>query len=136
MNPFSHNDRQQFIGEEFFGKHMTVVVDTNTALQALETIVDQGEGSIGVPDSHYSIFVELFQRRMEWECIDYIDKPETAKYGNNKVAYHVCYSNSLCCSLYALADTVTDHSSFRSGSMHPSAIFSRLSTAAGRRGRR
>ena len=86
---------------------MTVVVDTNTALQALETIVDQGEGSIGVPDSHYSIFVELFQRRMEWECIDYIDKPETAKYGNNKVAYHVCYSNSLCCSLYALADTVT-----------------------------
>ena len=102
MNPFSHNDRQQFIGEEFFGKHMTVVVDTNTALQALETIVDQGEGSIGVPDSHYSIFVELYQRRKEWVCIDYVDKPHTANYKKNEVAYRVRHLPSSSCELKAL----------------------------------
>ena len=102
-NLFSHNGDQQFIGEEFFGKSMTVVVDTKTALKALETIVDQGEGSIGVPDSHYSIFVELHQRRMEWECIDYIDEPRTAKYGENQLAYRVCH---LPC-FSSLADTVT-----------------------------
>ncbi|KAI1793394.1 ferritin-like-domain-containing protein [Ganoderma leucocontextum] len=87
---FSSNNDKQFTGEEFFDERMTVVVDTKTALQALETIVDQGEGSIGVPDSHYSIFVELYQRRKEWVCIDYVDKPHTADYaGKSEVAYRM-----------------------------------------------
>ncbi|KAM5533430.1 hypothetical protein V8D89_012868 [Ganoderma adspersum] len=89
-NLFSSNKDQQFTGAEFFDEKMTVVVDTKTALQALETIVDQGEGSIGVPDSHYSIFVELYQRRKEWVCIDYVDEPHTASYKDkNEVAYHL-----------------------------------------------
>ena len=81
---------------------MTVVVDTKTALQALETIVDQGEGSVGVPDSHYSIFVELYQRRKEWVCIDYVDKPHTANYKKNEVAYRVRHLPSSSCELKAL----------------------------------
>ena len=91
---FSSNKDKQFTGAEFFDEKMTVVVDTKTALQALETIVDQGEGSVGVPDSHYSIFVELYQRRKEWVCIDYVDKPHTANYKKNDVAYRVRYSPS------------------------------------------
>ena len=92
---FSSNHGKQFRGEEFFGEKMTVVVDTKTALQALETIVDQGEGSIGVPDSHYSIFVELYQRRKEWTCIDYVDQPHTADYkGKNEIAYRVRHKPS------------------------------------------
>ncbi|TBU46322.1 ferritin-like-domain-containing protein [Dichomitus squalens] len=87
---FSSNHDKQFRGEEFFGEKMTVVVDTKTALQALETIVDQGEGSIGVPDSHYSIFVQLYQRRKEWTCIDYVNEPHTADYkGKSEVAYRL-----------------------------------------------
>lgn len=101
---FSHNRAQQFTGAEFFDEKMTVIVDTKTALQALETIVDQGEGGIGVPDSHYSIFVELYQRRKEWVCINYIDEPHTAKYKHYELAYRVC--QSLCYSFVPAADTV------------------------------
>lgn len=79
----------QFTGDEFFDSKMTVVTDEATALHALATIVDQGEGSIGVPESHYSIFVELYQRRKEWVVADYIDDPRTAKYTANPLAYRV-----------------------------------------------
>ena len=97
---FSSNTEQQFTGAEFFDDRMTVVVDTKTALEALETIVDQGEGSVGVPDSHYSIFVELYQRRKEWVCIDYVDKPHTADYKNHELAYRVrCSPVASRCSL-------------------------------------
>nr|VWO96715.1 Uncharacterized protein [Ganoderma boninense] len=86
---FSSNKEQQFTGAEFFDERMTVVVDIQTALKALETIVDQGEGSIGVPDSHYTIFVELYHRRKEWVCIDYVDKPHTSDYKSRELAYRL-----------------------------------------------
>ena len=86
---FNQNVDKQFRGEDFFDSKMTVITNKKTALEALETIVDQGEGSIGVPNSHYSIFVELYQVRKEWTIINYIEEPRTEKYVNNKVAYHV-----------------------------------------------
>lgn len=85
----------QFTGDEFFDDKMTVVTNEATALHALATIVDQGEGSIGVPESHYSIFVELYQRRKEWAVTDYIDQPHTDKYTSNPLAYRVSPSARL-----------------------------------------
>ena len=94
---FEHGDpARQFRGADFFDSAMTLVRDVPSAHVALETIVDQGEGSIGVPDSHYAIFVELYQRRKEWTCVNYIDEPSTDKYVDKPVAYHVSIFR-LCC---------------------------------------
>ncbi|KZT69515.1 hypothetical protein DAEQUDRAFT_756890 [Daedalea quercina L-15889] len=95
--------RANILCEEFFDSAMTIVTDKATALQALETIVDQGEGSIGVPDSHYSVFVELYQRRKEWDCVEYVDEPKTDDYKDNKVAYSVSVLDA-----YAEPLTTTD----------------------------
>lgn len=87
---FSGSRANQLRGSEFFDSKMTVVYDKVTALEALTTIVDQGEGSIGIPESHYTIFVDLYQQHKQWRCVDYVDKPSTAAYeSKNKVAYHV-----------------------------------------------
>lgn len=91
---------------------MTVVTDRRTALQALETIVDQGEGSVGVPDSHYAIFVQLYQMRKEWTCIPFIDEPRTEKYKANTVAYHV---RRLCSLLYARGLTTNGQTALARG---------------------
>ncbi|GJE98565.1 ferritin-like-domain-containing protein [Phanerochaete sordida] len=73
----------QFRGADFFDSNMTVITDKDSALKALQTIVDQGEGSLGIPESHYALFVELYQMRMNWKCINYIDEPSTEKYWEN-----------------------------------------------------
>lgn len=87
---FSSNRSNQLRGSEFFDSKMTVIYDKVTALEALTTIVDQGEGSIGVPESHYTIFVDLYQQHQQWECVDYVDEPSTTSYKNkNEIAYHV-----------------------------------------------
>ncbi|KAF7377627.1 hypothetical protein MSAN_00185500 [Mycena sanguinolenta] len=99
-NLFSHNYEMQFTGDEFFDSKMTVIRDEATALQALETIVAQGEGNIGVPDSHYAIFVELYQQRQKWQTVDYIVAPATEKYRNKN---DVAYKASAACSLLSLA---------------------------------
>ncbi|KAI0027078.1 ferritin-like-domain-containing protein [Vararia minispora EC-137] len=87
----SCNEEMQFGGNEFFYSEMTIVKDEASALEALSTIVDQGEGSIGVSDSHYAIFVNLYQQRQAWACVDYIDEPHTKKYHEqgNEVAYRL-----------------------------------------------
>ncbi|EIW65207.1 uncharacterized protein TRAVEDRAFT_42584 [Trametes versicolor FP-101664 SS1] len=87
---FSGSRANQLRGSEFFDSKMTVVYDKVTALEALTTIVDQGEGSIGIPESHYTIFVDLYQQHKQWRCVDYVDEPSTAAYeSKNKVAYHL-----------------------------------------------
>lgn len=68
---------------------MVVVENEESALRALQTIVDQGEGSIGVPDSHYSIFVELYQERKNWVCIEFVKDPNTSLYKEYPLAYQV-----------------------------------------------
>ncbi|KAF8208005.1 ferritin-like-domain-containing protein [Mycena galopus ATCC 62051] len=104
-NLFSHNGDMQFTGDEFFDSKMTVIRNEATALQALETIVDQGEGSIGVPDSHYAIFVELYQQRQNWQTVDYIDAPATDKYKDSEVAYRLSLAvNASYCYLLQTID--------------------------------
>ncbi|KAI0641117.1 ferritin-like-domain-containing protein, partial [Trametes meyenii] len=81
---------RQLKGAEFFYSAMTVVIDKASALEALNTIVDQGEGGIGVPESHYTVFVELYHQRKKWACVDYVDEPHTADYkGVNEIAYRL-----------------------------------------------
>ncbi|EKM50629.1 uncharacterized protein PHACADRAFT_263998 [Phanerochaete carnosa HHB-10118-sp] len=106
QNPFTSNPEQQFRGDDFFDSKMTVVRDERTALEALETIVDQGEGSIAVPESHYAIFVELYQMQTEWTCTAYVDEPSTAKYTGHDVAYNLSLAlNASYCYLLQTIDT-------------------------------
>ncbi|KAI0641115.1 ferritin-like-domain-containing protein, partial [Trametes meyenii] len=78
---------RQLKGAEFFYSAMTVVIDKASALEVLNTIVDQGVGGIGVPESHYTVFVELYQQRTRWKCVDYIKEPHTADYkGKNNLS--------------------------------------------------
>lgn len=87
---FAHNTSKQLRGSEFFDSKMTVITDEASALEALTTIVDQGEGSIGIPNSHYAIFVDLYQQHKQWVCVDYVEDPSTISYKDkNNVAYHV-----------------------------------------------
>ncbi|KIK63446.1 hypothetical protein GYMLUDRAFT_72117 [Collybiopsis luxurians FD-317 M1] len=105
-NLFTSNKGEQFNEAEFFNSKMTVIVDEQTALEALSTIVDQGEGSIGVPDSHYSIFVNLYQNLTQWDCVNYIDEPKTEKYKANQVAYRLSLAvNASYCYLLQTIDT-------------------------------
>jgi len=62
------NKDLQYSSQEFFGGLMTQVVDDKTAHDAIKTIIDQGEGSVGVEDAHYQMFLELLQKRTDWEC--------------------------------------------------------------------
>ncbi|KAI0641122.1 ferritin-like-domain-containing protein [Trametes meyenii] len=87
---FSGGRENQLTGDEFFDSAMTVIVDKASALEALNTIVDQGEGGIGVPESHYTVFVELYHQRKKWACVNYVDEPHTADYkGVNEIAYRL-----------------------------------------------
>ncbi|KAI0825348.1 ferritin-like-domain-containing protein [Trametes gibbosa] len=87
---FSKNTSKQLRGSEFFDSKMTIITDQETALEALTTIVDQGEGSIGIPDSHYSIFVDLYQQHKQWVCVNYVEDPSTISYKDvNNVAYRL-----------------------------------------------
>ncbi|KAI0668651.1 ferritin-like-domain-containing protein [Trametes maxima] len=87
---FSGHRENQLTGDEFFDSAMTVIVDKATALEALNTIVDQGEGGVGVPESHYTVFVELYHQRKKWACVNYVDEPHTADYkGVNDIAYRL-----------------------------------------------
>ncbi|OBZ79329.1 hypothetical protein A0H81_00194 [Grifola frondosa] len=86
---FKDNHDKQFSGADFFNTQMVVIQDERTALRALKTIVDQGEGSIGVPDSHYATFVGLYSERKKWTCYEYIDEPTTDKYKSDPLIYQL-----------------------------------------------
>ncbi|KIK63443.1 hypothetical protein GYMLUDRAFT_241920 [Collybiopsis luxurians FD-317 M1] len=102
---FSSNEKKQFTGAEFFDSEMTVITNKDTAFQALSTIVDQGEGSIGIPDSHYAIFVDLYQNLKRWNCFEYIAKPKTESYTKNPVAYRLSLAvNASYCYLLQIID--------------------------------
>jgi len=79
-NDFDNNADKQFRGVDFFDDRMVVVEDKHTALKALEVIVDQGEGNVGVEDSHYSIFLDLYLNQGEWECYNVKKDVKTEHY--------------------------------------------------------
>ena len=56
------------------------IKDKYTALKAIELITEQGEGGISVPESHYTVFVDLYHRPESWVCYDVIKDPKSAEY--------------------------------------------------------
>lgn len=84
-----HNREMQFNGYEFYDREMVVVKDLDTALHAMDIIVDQGEGSVGVEDSHYRVFLELYRNRDMWECWPVEKNPHTSNYKPDSFLYYV-----------------------------------------------
>ena len=77
----------QFSGVDFYGDQMVVVKDLDTAMQALDIIVDQGEGSTGVDDSHYRMFLDLYRNRDMWECWPVAKNPTRLGYEQKRKFY-------------------------------------------------
>ncbi|PCH38724.1 hypothetical protein WOLCODRAFT_161778 [Wolfiporia cocos MD-104 SS10] len=85
---FGHKDRQ-FSSADFFDDLMVQITDHEGAKKAVYTIINQGEGSIGYPEAHYQMFLELYQKRKAWECWPVIPDPSTKMYENNKYIYQL-----------------------------------------------
>jgi len=77
---FAHNADKQFSGFDFFDDQMVVITDQASALNALKTIIEQGEGNITVPDSHYAVFVKLYLNREAWAHFKVKKNPKTKDY--------------------------------------------------------
>ncbi|KAF9504781.1 hypothetical protein BS47DRAFT_1490060 [Hydnum rufescens UP504] len=77
---FAHNADKQFSGMDFFDDQMTVITGKASALKALTTIVEQGEGDVAVPDSHYTVFAQLYSDREAWVHYEVPKNPKTSDY--------------------------------------------------------
>lgn len=56
---------------------MVIIKDQQTALDALTRIIEQGEGNVAIPDSHYSVYVKLYLNRGAWESYNVRVNPKT-----------------------------------------------------------
>ena len=83
------NKDLQYTSQEFFGDLMTQVVDDKTAHDAIKTIIDQGEGSVGVEDAHYQMFLELYQKRTDWGCYPVPSSPHAEDFKKTPFVYQV-----------------------------------------------
>ena len=79
----------QFFGNDFFGDQLFAITDQATALQALRTIIEQGEGNLSVSDSHYDVFSQLYSEPDSWEVYNVPNNPKTAGYKNEDYIYKV-----------------------------------------------
>ena len=70
----------QFGPDDFFGDAMVIIRDNDTAQKAMTTIVDQGEGAVGVNDAHYNVFLDLFEKRDTWDTFPVPTNPKTEDY--------------------------------------------------------
>ncbi|PVF96133.1 hypothetical protein CPB86DRAFT_522877 [Serendipita vermifera] len=105
---FKRGKGKQFDKTEFFPK-CGVVDDLDSALAALELIVDEGEGGAGVDESHYQVFVDLHEQRKDWEHFDLIDKPSTSAYSDYPMLQHLSLAfNAAYCYLLLIIDTCWD----------------------------
>ncbi|KAG1743635.1 ferritin-like-domain-containing protein [Suillus paluster] len=94
------NKNLQFSPKEFFADKMIEVTDQESAHNALKIIIDQGEGSVGVEDAHYQMFLDLYKRRTEWECHAVPNSPKAEMYKENKLVYELALaSNAAYCYL-------------------------------------
>jgi hypothetical protein len=85
---FGYKD-QQFSATEFFADKMIQVDDQKSAHDALKIIIDQGEGSVGVEDARYQMFLALYLERTEWTCWPVPNSPNTEMYKADTLLYEV-----------------------------------------------
>ncbi|KIM57054.1 hypothetical protein SCLCIDRAFT_10550 [Scleroderma citrinum Foug A] len=97
----------QYTSQEFFGDLMTQVVDDKTAHDAIKTIIDQGEGSVGVEDAHYQMFLELYQKRTDWGCYPVPSSPHAEDFKKTPFVYQLALASnaSYCYLLITLEKT-------------------------------
>ncbi|KAL4065367.1 ferritin-like-domain-containing protein, partial [Scleroderma citrinum] len=94
------NKDLQYTPEEFFSGYMTQVVDDKTAHDAIKTIIDQGEGSVGVAEAHYQMFLDLYERQTDWECYPVPSEPRVEDYQKTPYVYQLALaSNATYCYL-------------------------------------
>jgi len=86
---FANNADKQFVGNDFFGNQLFAVTDQATALRALKTIIEQGEGNLSVSDSHYDVFSQLYSEPDSWEVYNVPNNPKTTGYKNEDYIYKV-----------------------------------------------
>jgi Ferritin-like len=77
---FTNNTDNQFSGFDFFNDQMVVISDKASALKAVGTIIEQGEGNVVVPDSHYAAFAKLYLNREGWTLLNLPKNPQTLDY--------------------------------------------------------
>ena len=80
-----------------------VVKDLETAINAIDVIVIQGEGSPGPYDDvdkqekdHYDVFLDLKEGDSTWETYPVLENPVTSDYWNlDKRIYHVSFISNI-----------------------------------------
>lgn len=85
---FSKKEKQ-FSGADFFDGMLVQITDHATARQAIDTIISQGEGTVGYPEAHYQLFLELYEKRGTWTCWPVTSSPSTEKYKDHKYIYQL-----------------------------------------------
>jgi len=86
---FANNSEKQFTGNDFFGDQLFAITDQSTALQALRTIIEQGEGNLRIDDSHYDVFSKLYSAPESWEVHHVPNNPKTAGYWRKPYIYRL-----------------------------------------------
>lgn len=82
---------------DFFGGQLVVITDQSSALSALTTVVEQGEGDVVVENSHYTVFTDLYQSRKSWDLYRVPKNPKTWDYKNKNLTKRSPY-------IYAVSD--------------------------------
>ncbi|KAF8637444.1 hypothetical protein AX17_002809 [Amanita inopinata Kibby_2008] len=97
----------QFDSTEFFGSSMYTIYSKAEAYKALELITEQGEGGISVPDSHYAVFVDFYQRQLQWSLLPVVNNPTPDDYGvETLLRYLSDASDAAYCYLLATIETI------------------------------
>ncbi|KAF8555870.1 hypothetical protein OG21DRAFT_1507235 [Imleria badia] len=87
------NQDYQFSPAEFFGSNMVQVTDKESALKALDIIVEQGEGSSAAEVAHYQMFLELW-KHVDWKCWPVPSSPTTEDYRGSPFAYQLALAHN------------------------------------------
>lgn len=72
---------------------MVQVTDKESALKALDTITDQGEGYGDDDEAHYQMFLELW-KHVNWKCWPVPLSPTTEDYRDSPFVYQVTIPSS------------------------------------------
>lgn len=91
---FKHNPNSQFIGDDIDGfpdGQLSAIDNQKRAVQALELVIEQGEGHQNTKDSHVDVFSELSEKakKNSWDVHQVPEDPKTVGYQANPYIYKV-----------------------------------------------
>ncbi|KAJ3568663.1 hypothetical protein NP233_g5565 [Leucocoprinus birnbaumii] len=97
---FTNNMDNQFLGQDFFGDQLFAITDQASALKALGTVIEQGEGDLSTEDSHYEIFSKLYSGPT-WDVYNVPTDPKTVDYGDDDQYLYIHKVNSFLLLLFS-----------------------------------